>query len=146
MMTCSNCSKLIKFSFHKGHSHDRYLSWWQESLWPSLVWHLFKLTSMGLNRKLIKWMSNILFQRKLIIPLLNNYVTQLPLSMTLPKPLSLPYSPYSLCKWYNSTLWCKVNLSQFTDDITIWAQASGICRINLSLQKYLNQILTWFDS
>ena len=27
--------------------------------------------------------------------------------------------------------------------IAVWAQAPGICSINLRLQKYLNQILTW---
>ena len=37
----------------------------------------------------------------------------------------------------------QVNLSQFADDIAIWAQAPGIRSINLRLQKYLNQILTW---
>ena len=34
------------------------------------VWYdrlLFKLTSMGLNKKLIRWISNFLYQRKLII-------------------------------------------------------------------------------
>ena len=35
----------------------------------------------------------------------------------------------------------KLNLFQFADDIEIWAQAPGICRINIRLQKYLNQIL-----
>ena len=39
----------------------------------------------------------------------------------------------------------QVNPSQFVDDIAIWAQALGICSINLRLQKYLNQILTWCD-
>ena len=38
-----------------------------------------------------------------------------------------------------------VNLSQFADDIAIWAQAPGIRSINQRLQKYLNQILTWSD-
>ena len=39
----------------------------------------------------------------------------------------------------------QVNLSQFTDNIPIWAQVPGICSINLRLQKYLNQILTRCD-
>ena len=39
----------------------------------------------------------------------------------------------------------QVNLSQFADDIAICAQAPGIRSINLRLQKYLNQILTWCD-
>ena len=37
----------------------------------------------------------------------------------------------------------QVNISQFADDIAIWAQAPGIRSINLRLQKYLNQIPTW---
>ena len=39
----------------------------------------------------------------------------------------------------------QVNLSQFADDIAIWAQAPGIRSINIRLQNYLNQILTWCD-
>ena len=39
----------------------------------------------------------------------------------------------------------QVNLSQFADDVAIWAQAPGIRSINLRLQKYLNEILTWYD-
>ena len=37
----------------------------------------------------------------------------------------------------------QVNISQFADDIAIWAQAPGIRSINLRLQKYLNQTPTW---
>ena len=37
------------------------------------------------------------------------------------------------------------NLSQSADDIAIWVQAPGSYSINLRLQKYLNQILTWCD-
>ena len=37
----------------------------------------------------------------------------------------------------------QVNISQFADDIAIWAQAPGIRSINLRLQKNLNQIPTW---
>ena len=39
----------------------------------------------------------------------------------------------------------QVNLSQFADDIAIWTQTLGVRSINLRLQKYLNQILTWCD-
>ena len=38
-----------------------------------------------------------------------------------------------------------MNVSQFADDIGIWAQAPGIRSINLRLQKHLNQFLTWCD-
>lgn len=31
-----------------------------------------------------------------------------------------------------------INLSEFADNIAIWAQAAGIPRINLRLEKYLN--------
>ena len=33
----------------------------------------------------------------------------------------------------------QVNLSQFADNIEIWAKCPGIRSINLRLQKYLNQ-------
>ena len=39
----------------------------------------------------------------------------------------------------------QVNLSKFPDDIAIWAQAPGICSINLRLQKTLNRILICCD-
>ena len=39
----------------------------------------------------------------------------------------------------------ETNLSQFPDNIAIWAQAPGIRSIDLRLQKYLKQILPWCD-
>ena len=99
---------------------------------------------MDLNRNLIN--SNFLYQRKLIISIndqLSDPITPIhgvsqgsPLSLILfilyvsdiPQPLD-----------------AQVNLSQFEDDIAISAQALGIRSINLRLQKYLNQILTWCD-
>ena len=54
---------------------------------------------------------------------------------------SLSYLFYVLATSIN--LDAQLNLSQLADDIAIWAQAPGIRSINLRLQKYLNQILTW---
>ena len=108
------------------------------------VWYdglLFKLTAMGLNRKLIRWISNFLFQRKLIIPI-NDQLSD-PIT-----PIHRPLSSVLFILYVNyipQPLDAQVNLSQFADDIAIWAQAPGICSINLRLQKYLNQILTWCD-
>ena len=110
------------------------------------VWfdgHLFKLISVGLNRKLIRWISNFLNQRKLTISI-NDQLTDPITSCLVGQGSHLP--PILL---YASNipqpLDAQANLSQFVDDVTIWTQAPGIRNINLRLQKYLNQILTWCD-
>ena len=107
---------------------------------------LFELASMGVNRKLIRWIWNFLFQRKLII-LIN-------------KQFSDPITPiYSVAQGshlssiifflYISNISqhsdAQVNLSQFTDDIVIWAHAPGICSVRLRLKSCMNEILTWCD-
>ena len=101
---------------------------------------------MGLNRKLIRWISNFLHQRKLIISI-NDKLSD-PIIFIHVVPQGSPLSPILFILYVsdipqhpNSLL----NLSQFADDIAIWAQAPGICSINLRFQKYLNQILTWCD-
>ena len=61
---------------------------------------------------------------------------------------AVPFSPILFILYVSDiprTLDAQVNLSQFADNIAIWAQAPGIRSINLRLQKYLNQILTWCD-
>ena len=68
--TKDNLSKLfktIKFDFHKGHSTTGIFLDIEKA--SDQVWFkglLFKLISMALNRKLIRWFSNFLYQRKLI--------------------------------------------------------------------------------
>ena len=64
--------KTIKFDFHKGHSTTGIFLDVEKA--SDQVWFkglLFKLTSMALNRKLIRWISNFLYQRKLIISINN---------------------------------------------------------------------------
>ena len=58
----------IKLSFCKSHPLTRIFLDVEKAF--DQVWYdglLFKLTAMGLNRKLIRWISCFLFQRKLII-------------------------------------------------------------------------------
>ena len=101
---------------------------------------------MGLNRKLIRWISNFLYQRKLIISI-NDQLSD-PIKPIQGIPQSIPLSPILFILYVSDIpqlLDAQVNLSQFVDDIAILAQAPGIRSINLRLQKYLNQILTWCD-
>ena len=107
---------------------------------------LFKLTSMGLNRKLTRWISNFLYQKKLIISI-DDQLSD-PINAIHGAPQGSPFSPILFILYVSDIpqpLDAHVNLSQFADDIAIWAHAPGICSINLRLQKYLNQILTWCD-
>ena len=64
----------IEFGFHKGHANTRIFldakkefnqAWYDNQVFSLLV----KLTSICLNRKLIRWITNSLYQRKLIIPI-----------------------------------------------------------------------------
>ena len=101
---------------------------------------------MGLNRKLIRWISNFFHQRKLIISI-NNQLSD-PIIPIHGFPQGSPLSLILFILYVSDIPQpsdAQVNLSQFTDDIAIWAQAPGIRSINLRLQKYLNQILTWCD-
>ena len=100
---------------------------------------------MGLNGKLVRSISNFLFQRKQIISINNQ--------------LSDPFTPIrDVCQGSSLSLSillvlyisdipqpldAQVNLSQFSGDIAIWVQAPGIRSINFRLQKYVNRIPAW---
>ena len=111
------------------------------------VWYyglLFKLTSVGLNRKLTRWISNFLYQRKLIISI-NDQLSD-PVTLIHCVPQGSLLSPILFILYVSDIhqpLDAQVNLSQFVDGIAIWAQGSGICSIKL--KKYLNEIITWCD-
>ena len=137
----------IKLGFCKGHLTTGIFLDVEKAF--DQVWYdgpLFKLTSMGLNGKLIRWISNFLYQRKLIISI-NDQLSD-PITSIHGVPQGSPLSPILLTLYVNDIpelLDAQVNLSQFADDIAIWVQAPDIRSINLKLQKYLNQILTWCD-
>ena len=150
MSTNDNWFKLfetIKLGFCKSHSTAGIFLEVKKAI--DQVWDdglRFKLTKMDLNRKLIRWISTFLYQRKLIISI-NDQLSD-PIIPIHGVPQGSPLSPILFILYVNDIpqpLDAQVNLSQFADDIAIWAQAPGIRSINLRLQKYLNQILTWCD-
>ena len=101
---------------------------------------------MGLNRKLTRWISNFLYQRKLIISI-NDQLSD-PITPIHGVPQGIPLSPILFILYVSNipqSLDAQVNLSQFVGDIAISAQAPCIRSINLKLQKYLGQTLTWCD-
>ena len=101
---------------------------------------------MDLNRKLIRRISNFLYQRKLIISI-NDQLSD-PITPIHGVPQGSPRSAILFILYVSDIhqpLDAQVNLSQFADDIAIGAQAAGIHSINLRLQKYLNEILTCCD-
>ena len=103
------------------------------------VWYdglLFKLTLMCLNRKLIRRISNFLYHRKLIISI-NEQLCD-PITSIHGVAQGSPLSPILFILYVSDipqALDVQVNLSQFPDDIAIWAQAPVIRSINLSYKN-----------
>ena len=137
----------IKTGFHKGHPTTGIVVDVDKAF--DQVWYkglLFKRTLMGLNRKLIRWISNFLYQRKLIISVNDLLSDQITLIHGVPQ--GSPFSTVLFILYVSDIPQpndAQVNISQFADDIALWAQVPGIRSINLRLQKYLDQILTCYD-
>ena len=91
-----------------------------------------KLTSVGLNRKLTRWISNFLYQRKLIISIKDQMSDSITPIHGVPQGSSL--FPILFIFYFSDISQSNITtleLSQFADDITIWAQSPGICSITL---------------
>ena len=70
---------------------------------------LFKVTSMGINRKLTRWIKTFLYHGKSIISLNNQLGDSIiPIYGIFPRQSFLPQSFYSFRKWHISTYWCTV--------------------------------------
>ena len=110
--------KTIELGFCKGHPTTGIFLDVEKDF--NQVWHdglLFKLTSMGLNRKLIRWISNFLYYRKLIISI-NDQLSD-PITPIHGVPQGSPLSPILFILYVNDIpqpLDAQVNLSQFPDD------------------------------
>ena len=109
-----NSFETIKLGFSKGHP-TRGIFLDVEKVFDQ-VWYdglLFKLTSMGLNRKLIRWTSNFLYQRKPTISIddqLSDAITPIH-GIPQGSPLSPIVFFYMLAASPNLFLDAKVNLS-----------------------------------
>ena len=142
-----NLFETIQIGFCKGHPTIGIFLDVEKAI--DQVWYdglLFKLTSMGLNRELIRWISNFLYQRKLIISINDLFSDPITPIHGVPQGSLLSSILFVL---YVSDIPqpndAQINLSQFTDDTELWTQTPGNRSINLRLQKYLNQTLTWCD-
>lgn len=94
---------------------------------------LFKPTTMGLNRKLIRWIINFFNQ-------LNNNQLNDPITSIYGIPQGRPPFPIPFIFYVNGIcqpIDAQVNLSQFLGDIVIWVQAASIRSVNFSLEKIL---------
>ena len=90
---------------------------------------------MGLSRKLTRGISNFLYQKKLIISIYDRLSD--PITPIRSVPQASPLSPILFIVYVSDIPQpnvTNIKLSWLVDDIAIWAQAPGICSINLRLQ------------
>ena len=101
---------------------------------------------MALIKKLIKQISKILYERKLLIPVDSQLREPITPIYGGPQRSTLFLILFTLyLSDIPQPIDAQVNFSQFADDSAIWAYVPGICSINIRLQKYLNKILTCCD-
>lgn len=101
---------------------------------------------MALIKKLIRQISKILCEKRLIIPI--NSQLREPITPIYDGPQSSPLFLILYTLYLSDIprpIDAHVNFSQFADDIAIWAYVPGISSSNIRLQKYLNKILTCCD-
>ena len=133
MITYLNCLKQLNIVFTRVIPPQVLDQVWFDVL-------LYKLTPMGLNRKLIRWISSFLNQRKLIISINNELSDQITPMHGVPQ--GSPLSPILFILYVSDIPQltdAQVNLSQFLTTFL------GIRSINLRLRNYLNQFLDWCD-
>ena len=88
----------VKHGFYKGHPTTGIFIDVEHAF--DQVWYdvlLFKLSSMGLNRKLIRWIRNFLYQRKLIISIKDQLSDPITPIHGVPQGSPLSYSIYLIC-------------------------------------------------
>ena len=127
----------IKFGFHDGHpTTDIFLDVQKTLHQARLDGLLFKITTVGLHRKLIRSVINFVYQRELII-LINNQLSS-PITPINGIPQGSLLSLILLILYVSvipQPTDPQVNLFQFADDFANWAQASGNCIINLDCKN-----------
>ena len=105
------------------------------------VWHkglLTKLYELGLDLKLIRWIKSFLQNRGLTIKM-NNILSEL-LKPIHSVPQGSPLSPILFILYVSDIPLSKhkfIFLSQFADDIAIWAAGKDFLITNNRLQPYL---------
>ena len=129
--------KTIKFGFHDGHpTTDIFLDVQKTLHQARLDGLLFKITTVGLHRKLIRSVINFVYQRELII-LINNQLSS-PITPINGIPQGSLLSLILLILYVSvipQPTDAQVNLFQFADDFANWAQASGNCIINIDCKN-----------